>query len=131
LSQAARLGILVIAAAGNKLFHQRDMRFYPAAYNLPNVLSVVATDRAGHVLPTSNLNLGKGNLFVLGQDIESTLPHNQFGMRTGSSQAAALFTGKIVSQLQKIKRTLRFGSSKQRAHLQSFFRFQSQKYKVQ
>jgi subtilisin family serine protease len=100
LKEASSKGILIVASAGNKKPKAEDRRFYPAAYDLTNIISVVATDPLGHVLPTSNLNANKENLFALGQSVYSSLPHNRFGRKTGSSQAAALLTGEILSYVE-------------------------------
>jgi subtilisin family serine protease len=96
LSKAGERGIVVVSAAGNKVPHSGNRDFFPAAYNLSNVISVVGTDAKGHVLPTSNVNAHKANRFELGLDLVSSLPGNRFGKRTGSSQAAALFTAKYL-----------------------------------
>lgn len=100
LTEAQEQGILVVAAAGNKNKRNKGNKaFYPAAYKLPNIISVVATDDNGHILRTSNLNVMKANRFAVGEKIYSSLPGNRFGFRTGSSQAAANITGYIASQM--------------------------------
>jgi len=99
LQEAARHNIQVVAAAGNKAPHGQDRAFYPAAYNLPNIISVVATDKIGRVLPTSNLNHGKKNIFSLGEHLLSALPRDKFGYKSGSSQAAAIAAGLLAAKL--------------------------------
>ncbi len=97
LQEARDRGIIIIAAAGNKPKDSEFGDFFPAAYNLANVISVVATDEMGTLLATSNLNEYRENIFVPGQKILSALPENQFGFRTGSSQAAAIYTGHYIA----------------------------------
>lgn len=96
LVEAQQKGILVVAAAGNKKPSDQFYSFFPAAYDLPHVLSVVGTDNGGQILPTSNLNVLKNNLYFPGKNIRSTLPGNKFGLLTGSSQAAAQATAEIA-----------------------------------
>ncbi len=102
--QAAEKKIIVVAAAGNKSTDSNDFLFYPAAYKLPNILSVVATDESGKKLATSNINKDKLNIFEYGEKIYSCLPGNNFGYKTGSSQAAAAVTGRIARQFYKFKK---------------------------
>lgn len=101
LTQASLAGIVVIAAAGNKKAGEGNKKFFPAAYDIPHLLSVAALGANGKVLPTSNLNADRKNLFVLGEKIEAALPGNRYGKKTGSSQAAAALTGKLVGRAQR------------------------------
>lgn len=98
LEKARARGILVVAAAGNKKIENAYGEFFPAAYHLSNVISVVATSESGEMLATSNLNEGRENVYMPGQKIWSTLPENKFGYKTGSSQAAAIYTGHYIAQ---------------------------------
>jgi subtilisin family serine protease len=45
ISRANSEGILFIAAAGNDSLNNDTSPFYPASYNLPNIISVAATDQ--------------------------------------------------------------------------------------
>ncbi len=110
---AQSLGIQIVAAAGNKRLGEKDYRFYPAAYELPNVLSVVATNNDGEILVTSNRNHNKPNLAAKGSKIYSSLPQNRFGYKTGSSQAAAVVTARVACQEYHM-----FSSRKQGSHRQ-------------
>lgn len=98
LEKARARGILVVAAAGNKKSENAYGEFFPAAYQLSNVISVVATTDSGEMLATSNLNEGRENVYMPGQRIWSTLPENKFGYKTGSSQAAAIYTGHYIAR---------------------------------
>lgn len=99
LERANEQGIFVVAAAGNKKIKSDHFNFYPAAYKLPNILSVVAVDKTGRILPTSNLNPDRDNVLALGRAVRSSIPGNKFALKTGSSQAAAIVTGRIVQQM--------------------------------
>ncbi len=100
LKKAGDKGILIVAASGNKKSHFRNKDFYPSAYDLPNVISVSATNSSGEVLPTTNLNITKSSIMFDGDEIEGPLPNNQFGKMTGSSQAAAGFTGFLTQYIK-------------------------------
>lgn len=99
MEEAANKGILVVAAAGNKKPSAGNLAFFPAAYRLPNIVSVAAAGRDGRPLPTSNLIPDRELFFVFGKRVHSSLPNNRYGFKTGSSQAAAYMTGQIASRL--------------------------------
>lgn len=79
-------GVVVIAAAGNESGYIDN--FYPAA--LPSVVSVVASGRDHLPAAFSNMN---GRISAPGVDIWSTLPGNEYGKGSGTSQAAAYASG--------------------------------------
>lgn len=94
--KAEKKGVLIIAANGNKIKGQKDRPFFPASYKLKNIFSVIATDVAQKPLATSNLYSSPHLFFEVGQSLVSTLPQNNYGPKTGSSQAAGLFTGNLL-----------------------------------
>jgi thermitase len=105
LHTAQKKGISVVAAAGNKKQNRKSHNFYPAAYKLSNIYSVVATDFTGNPLETSNVNTARPNVYVPGERLYSSLPNNQFGYLTGSSQATAVLTAKLICQNPMQKKT--------------------------
>ncbi len=83
-------GAVIIAAAGNNF---SSTPAYPAAY--PNVIAVAATDKDDRLPRWSN----RGDWVSLaapGVDIYSTLPGDDYGYRSGTSQAAALVSGEAA-----------------------------------
>lgn len=93
LKWAQESGVLVIAAAGNEGLDSDFFPFYPADYDLPNILSVTAVDQYDELLRTSNYGVRSVALAAPGKNIYSTLPNGQHGYLTGSSQATAFVTG--------------------------------------
>lgn len=93
LAWAARKGVLVVAAAGNEGLNSDFFHFYPADYDLPNILSVTALDRHGQLLTVSNFGASTVDIAAPGKNIHSTLPGGQHGFMTGTSQATAFATG--------------------------------------
>jgi subtilisin family serine protease len=96
LAWAARKGVLVVAAAGNEGLNSDFFHFYPADYELPNILSVTAHDRNGRLLAVSNFGYSTVDIAAPGKNIHSTLPGGQFGFMSGTSQATAFATGLAV-----------------------------------
>jgi subtilisin family serine protease len=85
--------VLLVAAAGNEGLNSDFFHFYPADYDLPNILSVAAVDRQGHLLGLSNYGRGTVDVAAPGRNIYSTLPYGGHGFMSGTSQATAFVTG--------------------------------------
>jgi subtilisin family serine protease len=93
LKKAEEKGILVVAAAGNERSDADKNLYFPAAYNLTNIISVTAIDSAGQVLSSSNWGVQKVHVAAPGQSILSALPNGGYGFMTGTSQATAFVSG--------------------------------------
>ncbi len=93
--QAFQQNILFITAAGNQGSNIDQKHYYPASYNLPNILSVGSSDQSDHHSKFSNR--GKTvQVHAPGTKIYSTLPHNRCGFLTGTSQSTPIFSGGAV-----------------------------------
>jgi hypothetical protein len=88
----ARSGIVVAAAAGNSGKNVSIAPEYPAAYDLPNIVSVAAVDNRGARPAFSNYG-GSVDLGAPGVRIASTGPGNQYVWMTGTSMAAPHVAG--------------------------------------
>lgn len=93
VEKARRRGILFIAAAGNERSNSDIKKYYPADYNLDNIISVTAIDDKTKVLPSSNYGVMTVDIAAPGNNIYSTLPNNKYGFMTGTSQATAYVSG--------------------------------------
>lgn len=91
--EAEKKGILFVAAAGNERTNSDKNRYYPADYQLRNIISVTAIDPATQVLASSNYGTETVDIAAPGQNILSCLPGNSYGYMTGTSQATAFVTG--------------------------------------
>lgn len=89
-------GILFVAAAGNERSNSDQHHYYPADYKLKNIISVTAIDPTTQVLSSSNYGVDTVDIAAPGQNILSCLPHNSYGLMTGTSQATAFVTGAAV-----------------------------------
>lgn len=90
LQKAEKAHILVVAAAGNEKANADRHGFFPAAYELSNILSVAAVDIQGRLLPSSNYGKKSVHLAAPGFRVLSSLPGDKFGLMTGTSQATAV-----------------------------------------
>lgn len=98
---AAEQGILFVAAAGNEKSNSDVKGYFPADYDLPNILSVAAVDENGRLIPSSNFGTKTVHLAAPGNKVLSSLPGGLWGRMTGTSQAAALTTGAAARLLAK------------------------------
>jgi len=99
ISTAGASGILFIAAAGNDGSDNNISRFYPASYNLPNMIAVSASDNKDQRAWFSNYGSESVHLFAPGLYILSTLrcdpyyPGCPWGYLSGTSMATPFVTG--------------------------------------
>ncbi|OFZ21521.1 MAG: hypothetical protein A2202_08840 [Bdellovibrionales bacterium RIFOXYA1_FULL_36_14] len=95
LEQAQEQGILVVVAAGNN-GRNIDLAFnhyYPANYNLSNILTVVNHNENIELSTLSNFGEKSAHISAPGNRIKSTYPNNRSGYLSGTSQATAFVTG--------------------------------------
>lgn len=93
IERARRRGILFVAAAGNEKSNSDVKKYYPADYDLDNIISVTALDQKTRVLPSSNYGTETVDIAAPGNNIYSTLPNGRYGYMTGTSQATAFVSG--------------------------------------
>jgi thermitase len=86
-------GVLFVAAAGNEHSNSDVAHYYPADYNLSNIISVTAINSVARVLSTSNYGTKTVHIAAPGEGIYSTLPGGKYGYMTGTSQATAFVSG--------------------------------------
>lgn len=85
----------IITAAGNDFHDLKQYGYYPASYELSNEIIVGALSNTWQKLYFSNYGL-KDMVWELGENVLSTLPQGNFGRMSGTSQATALRTNKLL-----------------------------------
>lgn len=83
-------GILFIASAGND---NTQAPFYPAAFDLPNVISVSAHGQSGSKADFANYGRNWVDLSAPGVAIYTTDLDNQYSLASGTSMSAPVVTG--------------------------------------
>ncbi len=90
---AGEEGILFIAAAGNDSSDNDSRPHYPSNYDLPNVISVAATDRNDNLASFSNRGVKTVHLAAPGKDIASTWLKDGYRDASGTSMATPQVSG--------------------------------------
>ncbi len=86
-------GLLFIAAAGNSASNNDALPSYPANYDVPNVISVAATDHNDILATFSNFGATTVDLAAPGVNIVSTGPANTYLTLSGTSMATPHVSG--------------------------------------
>jgi subtilisin family serine protease len=86
-------GILFIAAAGNASNNNDEWVFYPAGFELPNIIAVAATDRFDQLAYFSNFGRTTVHLGAPGHEILSTTTTPAYSTFSGTSMATPHVAG--------------------------------------
>ena len=101
LATARDAGVIFVTAAGNGDFFGNGINndatpFYPANYNLDNIISVAATDHTDNLATFSNYGATTVDLAAPGVNILSTLPGGGYGLNSGTSMATPHVAGVVA-----------------------------------
>ncbi len=92
-TELANKGILIVVAAGNDGADIDYKPDYPAAFNMPNQLTVAASTSYDFMASWSNVGFNLVHLAAPGADILSTITGNRLGLMSGTSMAGPFVTG--------------------------------------
>ncbi|NQZ02702.1 MAG: S8 family serine peptidase [Bdellovibrionales bacterium] len=93
IERAGRRKIMLIAAAGNLSTDTDDSPYFPASYDLENILSVAGHNQQLELFDASNFGANSVDISSPGEQVYSTLPNGLYGNMSGTSQATAFVTG--------------------------------------
>ena len=103
IKEALDNNIEVVAAAGNEGSNLDSSPYYPALCD-PRVKVVMGTYKDGTRVRSSNYSTAKYDLYKMqGSNIMSLAPNDSYALMTGTSQATAQLTSKVVNELSKYK----------------------------
>ncbi len=90
IQNAANAGVLVVCAAGNWMNNNDTTPVYPASLNLPNMISVAASDNTDNLAGFSDYGANSVDLSAPGEFIYTTEPGGGYGWENGTSLAAPM-----------------------------------------
>ena len=93
IQAADNAGILFVAAAGNEATNTDEYPHYPSSYDVPNVMSIAATDQNDNLANFSNYGTLTVDIGAPGVDILSSVPGNGYASYSGTSMAAPHVSG--------------------------------------
>ncbi|HKQ61612.1 MAG TPA: S8 family serine peptidase, partial [Candidatus Polarisedimenticolaceae bacterium] len=96
VQRADAAGVALVAAAGNDGEDNDFVPHYPASFELPNVISVAATDPHDRLSGFSNYGVHSVDLAAPGIDILSTYPGGGYALSSGTSMAAPHVSGALA-----------------------------------
>lgn len=97
--EALNKGIKIVAAAGNEGANIDKNKYYPAMYDKRIfVVGNLVNSHSRNIAETSNY--GKSvNTWEVGTRVFSRMPNKTFGFMTGTSQATAVKSGKLIREM--------------------------------
>lgn len=101
IKRAGDEGILFVAAAGNNSSNNDRSPHFPSSYDLPNVISVAATNRNDELASFSNFGLKSVHIAAPGAQILSTWLGNEYEEHSGTSMATPMVSGVAALVLSK------------------------------
>lgn len=104
IQRAAVREVLVVCSAGNGARDIDGIPYYPASFDLPNLIAVAATDNFDQIISSSNLGAAHVAIAAPGAGLLTTQMGGGYGLTTGTSGAAALVSG--VAGLVKTARPM-------------------------
>jgi RHS repeat-associated protein len=93
IERAGRKGVVVVASAGNNARGIDASPYYPASYDLPNLITVAATDAFDNLASFSDWGAQRVAVAAPGLDVLTTQQGGDYRVVSGTSAAAPFVSG--------------------------------------
>lgn len=108
-----------MTAAGNDYGTDIDATpTFPAAYQMPNIMSVISTNETGQLAAFSNYGAKLADIAAPGSHILSTILKGQYGEHDGTSQSAGYVAGAAALLLAAYRQAGFTNATGAQVHLQ-------------
>jgi subtilisin family serine protease len=101
IQASSEAGIVFVAAAGNSYADNDSRPSYPASYDIPNVISVAATDNRDRKADFSNFGRRSVHVAAPGKDVVSTVRNAGYASYSGTSMACPHVAGIAALMLSR------------------------------
>ncbi len=105
ITKANEAGIIFTAAAGNSKNNNDISSYYPAGYEIDNVISVAAGNAQGELATFTSFGRKTVDILAPGRNILSTVLDNKYEVYSGTSMATPHVSGMIGLYLTKHGKT--------------------------
>ncbi|MET0648220.1 MAG: S8 family serine peptidase, partial [Pyrinomonadaceae bacterium] len=95
IERAGRRGVVVVASAGNGTRDLDTQPYYPASFDLPNVISVASSDQFDNLAQFSNWGAARVTVAAPGTDILTTKMGGDYRLVSGTSFSTPLVAGVV------------------------------------
>jgi RHS repeat-associated protein len=102
IARAGQKGVVVVTSAGNSGSDIGSQPYYPAFYDLPNLIAVASTDQFDNLTPFSNWGSTRVPVAAPGVDVLTTKMGGDYWSVSGTSVSAPLVAG--IAGLVKTQR---------------------------
>ena len=93
INKTKKQKMLFVAAAGNSSRNNDKIPHYPSSYKSSNIIAVASADCSDTLSWFSNWGRKSVDVAAPGSSILSTIPHNRYGYKSGTSMATPHVSG--------------------------------------
>lgn len=111
IERAGKKGVVVVTSAGNESRNLDLSPYYPASFNLMNLISIASTDQFDQLAAFSNYGSKSVQIAAPGTDILTTQMGGGYRLVTGTSASAPIVSG-VAGLIKSLRPWLTAGGTK-------------------
>lgn len=110
IERAISRGVVVVCSAGNNSRNVDSAPYYPASFNIPDLIAVAASDNFDQLASWSNWGPNRVTIAAPGTNILTTRMGGGYWLTTGTSASAPLVSG-VAGLLKSVRSSLNSGQA--------------------